>query len=161
MNAAESAYDALVRADATVALAESLTGGAVAAALTAVPGASAVVLGGVVAYATPVKAQVLGVDADLLARRGAVDPDVACQMAEGVRRLLGATYGVATTGAAGPDPATGGTEAADVPAGTAYVAVAGPQGTEVVALRLGGDRAQVRAAVVDAALELLASASGP
>ena len=158
MTAAESAYDALVRAGATVALAESLTGGAVAAALTSVPGASAVVVGGVVAYATPVKAQLLGVDADLLARRGAVDPDVARQMAEGVRRLLGAAYGVATTGAAGPDPAAGGTESADVPAGTAYVAVAGPRGTEVLALRLGGDRAQVRATVVDSALELLASA---
>lgn len=159
MTAAESAYDALVRAGATVALAESLTGGAVAAALTSVPGASAVVLGGVVAYATPVKADVLGVDADLLARRGAVDPDVARQMAVGVRRLLGATYGVATTGAAGPDPAAGGTEAPDVPAGTAYIAVAGPHGTEVLPLRLGGERAQVRAAVVDAALELLASMS--
>lgn len=157
MSAAEAAYAALVGEGATVALAESLTGGAVCAAITSVPGASAVVVGGVVAYATPVKAQVLDVDRDLLARRGAVDSDVARQMAEGVRRLLGATYGVATTGAAGPDPAPGGTEAADVPAGTAYVAVAGPSGAHVRRLLVGGDRESVRAAVVAEALALLES----
>ena len=78
---AEAAYDALAREGATVALAESLTGGAVTAALTAVPGASRVVVGGVVAYETRLKAELLGVDEDLLRRRGAVDPDVARQMA--------------------------------------------------------------------------------
>ena len=155
---AEAAYDALAREGATVALAESLTGGAVTAALTAVPGASRVVVGGVVAYETRLKAELLGVDEDLLRRRGAVDPDVARQMAAGVRRVLGATYGVATTGAAGPDPAPGGTEVADVPAGTAYIAVSGPSGTQVHHVRLGGDRAEVRTAVVDEALAALASA---
>ena len=94
-------------AGATVAVAESLTGGLLAAALVAVPGASRCFRGSVTAYATDLKASVLGVDAGLLAARGAVDAEVAGQMAEGVRRLMGADYGVATTGVAGPDPQDG------------------------------------------------------
>ena len=91
----------------TVAVAESLTGGLVVAALVGVPGASKVVRGGVVAYMTDLKASLLGVDADLLARVGAVHGDVALAMARGVAVLLGADYGVATTGVAGPDPQDG------------------------------------------------------
>jgi len=133
----------------TVAVAESLTGGLVAAALTAIPGASVVVRGGVLAYATDLKAQVLGVDRTLLARRGAVDADVAEQMARGVRSLMGATYGLATTGVAGPDEAEG------KPVGTVYVAVAGPGSARVRALSLPGDRGEVRAHSVQAVLALL------
>src|SRR5262249_58495977 len=88
-----------------------------AAALTDVPGVSAVLRGSVTAYATDVKASLLGVDAGLLEREGPVHPEVARQMAEGVRRLLGAAYGVATTGGAGPGPPDGG------PARTVFVAV--------------------------------------
>jgi nicotinamide-nucleotide amidase len=140
----------LTAAGQTVAVAESLTGGLVAAALTDVPGASAVVRGGVLAYATDLKAQVLGVDETMLARRGAVDPEVAEQMASGVRLLMGATYGLATTGVAGPDQADG------KPVGTVYVAVVGPGSSRVRSLSLSGDRGTVRARSVLAVLTLLA-----
>ena len=124
---------ALADRGVTVATAESLTGGLVCAALTAAPGSSAVVRGGVVAYDVAVKSQVLGVDADLLARLGAVHPDVALQMARGVRRVVGADYGVATTGAAGPDPDPGGREGGQTPPGRGFVAVCGPRGEAVEA----------------------------
>ena len=136
----------------TVAVAESLTGGLVAAELTDVAGASAVVRGGVLAYATDLKAQVLGVDRGLLERVGAVDPDVAEQMARGVRSLMGATYGLATTGVAGPDRADG------KAVGTVYVGVAGPGSATVKALRLSGGRGEIRAQSVRAVLALLADA---
>jgi nicotinamide-nucleotide amidase len=138
----------------TLAVAESLTGGALAAAVVDVPGASAVFRGGVVAYATELKHRLLGVDADLLARRGAVDPDVAVQMADGVRAQLGATWGLATTGVAGPDPQDG------VPPGIVYVAVSGPEGSLAEGLRLAGGRSEVRAGSVAAALDLLVRALG-
>lgn len=133
----------------SVAAAESLTGGLLAAALTSVPGASAVVRGGVVAYATDLKATLLGVDAELLAFRGPVDPDVARAMAAGVARLCRATYGIATTGVAGPDPQGA------VPVGTVYVACHGPTRAKWVRLELDGDRDQIRTATVTAALDLL------
>ena len=134
----------------SVATAESLTAGLVCAALADVPGASGALRGGVVAYATELKQQLLDVPADLLARAGPVHPDVAVAMATGVRRRLGADVGVATTGVAGPGPADG------HPAGTAYAAVVGPNATRVLPLHLPGDRAAVRAATTRAALELLA-----
>ncbi|MFD6416703.1 CinA family protein [Streptomyces sp. NPDC060194] len=147
----------LVGRGESVACAESLTGGLLAAALTDVPGASRAFRGGVTAYATDVKRDVLGVDGALLAERGAVDPDVALAMAAGVRRLLGADWGVATTGVAGPDPQDG------RPVGTVFVAVAGP-GAEgglgehariVTPLRLNGGRTEIRKDSVRAALGLL------
>ena len=150
----------LVASDTSVATAESLTGGLVSAALTDVPGASACVRGSVVAYAIAIKEQVLGVDADLLARRGAIDPDVALQMARGVRAVLGADVGVATTGAAGPEPAPGGTETPPTPPGRGFVAVDTPTGSLVRGFAATGDRSGVRAAAVDAALDLLAEALG-
>lgn len=145
---------ALIRHDDTVAVAESLTGGLVCAALTAVPGASAVVRGSVTSYATDVKADVLGVDTQLLRAGGAVQAEVARQMAHGVRRLLGATHGIATTGVAGPDPQD------DVPVGRVFVAAAwddapGIPVDEVRMLDLTGDRAAIRAQSVDAVLDLL------
>jgi PncC family amidohydrolase len=133
-----------------LATAESLTGGLLAGAVTEVPGASRVFVGGVVAYATALKHQLLGVDADLLHRVGAVDPDVAAQMAEGVRRRLGADVGLATTGVAGPDPQDG------HPPGTVYVGVATPVHVRSVDVSLPaaavGSRAHVRAHTVRAAL---------
>lgn len=153
---AEGIIARLTAEGATVAVAESLTGGLVCGALTAVPGASACVVGGVVAYAERLKSHLLDVDADLLERRGAVDPQVAVQMAEGVRAALGATYGVATTGAAGPDAAPGGIQAAPVPPGTVYVAVAGPGGTQARRLDLAGSRAEIRDEAVAQALACLA-----
>jgi nicotinamide-nucleotide amidase len=133
----------------TLAVAESLTGGALAAAVVDVPGASAAFRGGVVAYATELKHTLLGVDAGLLAAEGAVHPEVARQMADGVRGRLGATWGVATTGVAGPDPQDGRAP------GTVYVAVTGPGTGRVERLLLPGDRAEVRAATVRRALLLL------
>ncbi len=140
----------LTVAGQTVAVAESLTGGLVAAALTDPAGASLVVRGGVVAYATDLKAGVLGVDEVLLALAGSVDVEVAEQMASGVRSLMGATYGLSTTGVAGPDPIDG------KPVGTVYVAVVGPGSSRVSALALSGDRAGIRAQSVLAVLRLLA-----
>ncbi|MGW1184214.1 CinA family protein [Streptomyces drozdowiczii] len=140
----------LVERGETLAVAESLTGGLVAAELTSVPGASQAFRGSVTAYATPLKSEVLGVDADLLAERGAVDAEVARQMATGARRALGADWGVATTGVAGPEPQDG------RPVGTVFVAVSGPHGTgKVAALRLNGDRADIRKESVRSALDLL------
>lgn len=136
----------------TLAVAESLTGGLVTARVVDVPGASAVLRGGVVAYATDLKHRLLGVDAALLAERGAVDPDVARAMAAGVADRLGADVGVATTGVAGPDPQDG------RPAGTVFVALAGALGERVLALDLPGDRASVRAAAAAAAIGLVVSA---
>ncbi|MGN8246368.1 CinA family protein [Cellulomonas soli] len=132
----------------TVAAAESLTGGLVAATLVDVPGASRSVRGAVVAYATDLKTSLLGVDAHLLAQRGAVDPQVAVGMAEGVCARTGADVGLATTGVAGPDPQDG------AAAGTVHVAVRTPLGTRVRSLHLVGDRAAVRRGAVEAVLGL-------
>jgi nicotinamide-nucleotide amidase len=143
---------ALIARGQTLAVAESLTGGALAAALVDVPGVSGAFRGGIVAYATELKHALLGVDAGLLTREGAVHPEVARQMAEGVRRALGTTWGVATTGVAGPDPQDG------RPPGRVFVAVTGPSTSLVEPLQLDGDRAAVRAATVGVALDLLARA---
>jgi nicotinamide-nucleotide amidase len=148
---------ALERRGWTVAVAESLTGGQVVARLVDVPGASRTVRGGVVAYATDVKRSVLGVDAALLAAEGAVHPEVARQMARGVRAVVGADVGLATTGVAGPDPQDGREP------GTVHVAVVTPAGERVISLALTGDRPQVREQAVDAVLDLAATlvAAGP
>ena len=132
----------------TLAIAESLTGGQVASSLVEVPGASRVLVGAVVAYATRIKAQLLGVDAAHLELTGPVDRDVALQMAHGVRRLLGADLGLATTGVAGPGPADG------HPAGTVHVAVVAPWGQRHRELHLSGDRSQIRRATVMEVCEL-------
>ncbi|WP_066582082.1 CinA family protein [Cellulomonas timonensis] len=139
---------ALERHGWTVAVAESLTGGLVAASLVDVPGASRALRGGIVAYATDLKASLLDVDAGLLEARGAVDPDVAASMAEGVRLRLAADVGLATTGVAGPDPQDG-----KAP-GTVYVAVAGPGLAHVARVDVAGDRAEVRAQACAAVIAL-------
>lgn len=131
----------------TLACAESLTGGAVAAALSAPPGASTVFVGGVVSYATEVKRSLLGVTAALV-----VSAECAEQMAAGVRDLLGSDWAVSTTGVAGPDLQDG------QPVGTVFVGVSGPAGTTSVQLALSGDRARIRADAVAGALAALASA---
>jgi nicotinamide-nucleotide amidase len=105
-----------------------------------------------VAYATDLKAALLGVHAGLLAERGPVDAEVAAAMAAGARARLGATYGLATTGVAGPDPQAG------HPPGEVHLAVAGPGGTRHERLQLAGDRAAVRTATVRRALLLAAEA---
>lgn len=145
---AERVLAALGRRGWSIAAAESLTGGLVTAALVDVPGASAHVRGGIVAYATELKATLLGVDASLLAARGPVDPDVAVQMAQGARRALGADVGLATTGVAGPDP-QGATAV-----GTVHVAVVTPEAVAMSQLALDGTRDEIRAQAVRGVLEL-------
>jgi len=137
----------------TVAVAESLTGGLVVADLVSVPGASAVVRGGVVAYATELKHALLGVDAALLAAGGPVQAAVAEQMASGVRARLGADLGLATTGVAGPDPQDG------HPPGEVWIAVASAVDVRSVRLELGGDRDAVRRETVVAVLGLALESS--
>ena len=140
----------------TLAVAESLTGGLVMAALTEVPGASVVLRGGSVVYATDTKATALDVDAGLLADRGPVDPDVADAMARSVRTRWGADLGLATTGVAGPDPQAG------HPVGEVYVALADEAGSTVLRLDLGdsGGRATVRERTVERALSALLAREG-
>ena len=143
----------LERAGLSIATGESLTAGLVASCIADVPGASAVLQGGVVAYQVSVKRDVLGVDAGLLECHGPVHPEVAEQMAVGAARACGARIGVSTTGVAGPEPHGGHA------AGTVYIgwAVLNEAGSEIQAqghelLQLEGDRAAVRNATVDAVL---------
>lgn len=138
----------------TVACAESLTGGLLAAVLTSVPGASAVIRGGIVCYATDLKASLVGVDPVLLNERGPVDPAVAQQLAAGVRERCGATFGLGLTGVAGPDWQGG------RPPGTVYVALAGRDDTVVQQVDPPAGEAsrdEVRAAAVRTAVALLES----
>ncbi|PWJ24653.1 nicotinamide-nucleotide amidase [Branchiibius hedensis] len=153
MSTAARAIKELTAAGRSVAVAESLTGGLVSAALTSVPGASAVVRGGVVSYATDTKHTVLGVDDFLLRAGGPVQAEVARQMAHGVRRVLGADLGIATTGAAGPDPQ------GSAPVGRVFIAVAWESGDDVRILSLTGSRDEIRSATVEAALNLLMDAA--
>jgi len=134
----------------TVAVAESLTGGLLGAALTSTPGSSATFRGGLIVYATDVKESLAGVPGPLLAAEGPVSARVAAALAAAARDRLGATYGVAVTGVAGPDPQN------DQPVGTVHLAVAGPAEGEVRSLRCDGDREQIRSQTVVAALSLLA-----
>ena len=135
---------------ATLATAESLTGGRLAAVITDVPGSSEVFTAGIVAYASDVKVDVLGVPEAVVEQYGVVSPECAGEMARAVRRLTGSTYGLSTTGVAGPDPQEG------KPVGTVYVGLAGPEGATVaVALELVGDRAAIQDRTCAEALDCL------
>ncbi|WP_043447545.1 CinA family protein [Arthrobacter sp. L77] len=139
----------------TVATAESLTAGMVAASLADVPGASAVLQGGVIAYQNSVKQNLLDVDAGLLSSAGAVDPRVAAAMADGARAAFSADIGVATTGVAGPSAHEG------KPVGTVFTAISTPSGTETFEHHFVGDRDAIRSASRDAVLvELLEALIG-
>lgn len=144
---AERLIHTLAARGLTIAVAESLTGGLLIAELVSVPGASAVVRGGIVAYATDLKHDLLGVDAALLAAGGAVQAAVAEQMASGVRFRLNADVGLATTGVAGPDPQDG------HPPGVVWIAVATGGDVRSVRLELGGDRAAIRRETVEMVIE--------
>jgi nicotinamide-nucleotide amidase len=139
----------------TLAVAESLTGGLLAASLVGVPGASAVFRGGLIVYATDLKASLAGVSPELLAARGPVDGDVARALAEGARERCGADWGVATTGVAGPDAVDGHRP------GEVWIGIAGPGGATAVRHDLAGDRAAVRHATVVEGLTLLRRAVTP
>ena len=140
----------LEQRSATLATAESVTGGRLATAVTAVPGASRVYVGGLVTYATELKQQLLGVPGSLVEEHGVVSAECARAMAEGARSATAATYAVSTTGVAGPDGQEG------RPVGTVYVAVAGPTGTQVTALQLTGDRAGIQERACQEALAAVA-----
>lgn len=151
----------LLNANLTISVAESLTGGALAAELVRVPGISEAFLGGIVAYQEEIKHALLGVDKQLLHEHGAVHPDVALQMAQGVRKKFvmfdrDADIGVSTTGVAGPDPSPGGQ-----PAGTVYIGVSSLWGDHVSKLDFSnlvrgddpvGSRQRIRFATIEAAL---------
>jgi nicotinamide-nucleotide amidase len=144
----------LIARGLTIAVAESLTGGLLVAELIDVPGASATVFGGVVAYNTALKHSVIGVDADLLAQHGPVHPEVARQMADRVRTALAvdgvpADIGLSTTGVAGPG-AQGGHSA-----GTVYLGFAIGDDVSSLRLELGGDRAAIRDETVSESLSRL------
>jgi nicotinamide-nucleotide amidase len=145
----EQVVRAAVERGVTIATAESLTAGMVSAALATVPGASATLQGAVVSYQNQVKTGLLGVDASLLERNGAVDAEVARQMAEGARLRMHADIAVATTGAAGPEPHGG------KPVGTVYIGVATGTGSEAIPCSFGGDRASIREQACEAALTVL------
>jgi PncC family amidohydrolase len=134
---------------ATLATAESLTGGRLAAVVTGVPGASAHYLGGFVTYATALKESLLGVPHSLVETYGVVSAECAGAMAAGCREVTGATYSLATTGVAGPD------RQEDKPVGTVYVGVAGPDGVTTLSMELVGDRHQVQERACREALSAL------
>jgi len=133
----------------TVATAESLTAGLLAATIAGVTGASAVLRGGLITYAVDTKITLADVPADLLAEVGPVAAATACALADGARRRCGADWGVGLTGVAGPDPHGG------YPAGTVFLGIAGPHGTNAERLALAGTRFQIRRGAVDTAIERL------
>lgn len=133
-----------------LAVAESCTGGTIASKFTAMAGASAYFMAGIVAYSNEAKRDILGVDMELINTHGAVSEEVACRMAEGARLKAGADYAIATTGIAGP---TGGSE--HKPVGTVWMAVASPQRTRAVMRNSGTDRGQIISRASAYALELL------
>ncbi len=136
--------------DETVAVAESCTAGGLGALITSAPGASAVFLGGVIAYGNGVKEAALGVSGEVISRHGAVSPEAADAMAEGSVRVTGSDWGLSVTGIAGP-----GGGSAQKPVGLVYVGVVGPGTAEVVELRLRGGREQIRARAAARALHAL------
>jgi PncC family amidohydrolase len=135
-------------ANLTVAVAESCTGGLLAATLTDLPGASDVFVGGAITYTYEAKERILGISRALLEEKGAVSAEVAVEMARRVREQLGADLGLAVTGVAGPNSQEG------KPVGLVYVAATGPERTEVRELHLQGGRASNRLAAVEQAVDL-------
>ena len=146
----EQVHRLLAESGKTLAVAESCTGGSIAAKFTAMAGASAYFLCGVTAYANEAKRDILGVDASLIEQYGAVSEQVARAMAEGVRRISGADFAVATTGIAGP---SGGT--AEKPVGTVWFAVSSERGTVAMMRNSGTDRGQIIDRATAYAIELL------
>lgn len=142
---ARSVVELLKAKKQSVAVAESLTGGGVGAALTAVDGASDVFLGGVIAYSPAVKESLLKVGKETIATFGVVSEEVAVAMADGIRELLGSTWGISTTGVAGPGDADG------VAAGTVWIAISGPI-NQTTQLEVEGEREVVRNASVSSAI---------
>jgi len=146
VTSATALLDHLVRAGATLGCAESLTGGLLTSTLVEVPGASAAVRGGIVAYATDVKIGVLGVAEDVVREHGVVSAACAAAMAESIRRVLRADVGLATTGVAGPDPQEG------RPVGEVFLGLALGEAVMTRRLQLAGDRGAIRESAVAEAI---------
>lgn len=146
---ARELVEELARRGQTLATAESLTAGLLAATVAGVPGASAVLRGGLIVYATDLKGSLAGVDRGVLASDGPVAPTTAAQLAEGARDRCVADWGIGLTGVAGPDPQDG-----HAP-GTVFLGVSGPDGTEVTALQLAGGRWEIRFGSVGVAVSSL------
>jgi nicotinamide-nucleotide amidase len=155
MTLAERVHALLQERGETLATAESLTGGRLAALLTGVPGASKSYVGGVVAYATSVKEAVLGVPAELVARYGVISAECALAMARGAAGVTGATWGIGTTGVAGPELQEG------KPAGTVHVALVGPGTSRALALELVGGREAIQDRTCEAVLSALEDILSP
>lgn len=143
--------ETLVARGSTLATAESLTGGQLAALLTAVPGASRCFRGGVVSYATDVKVSLLGVPSSVVAGPGVISAECALAMARGVRDALAASYGMSTTGVAGPSSQEG------HPPGTVFIGLSGLSGDRVLSLELAGSRDEIQRATCREALLGLAA----
>lgn len=141
--------DELRRRGQSLAVAESLTGGGLGAAITAIQGSSDVFSGGVIAYQVPMKTDLLHLPNSLIEEFGVVSEEVAVAMAESVRALSGTTWAIATTGVAGPGAADG------VAAGTVWIAIRGPI-SQSTALQIQGDREEVRNASVSSAIAAFA-----
>lgn len=154
MNAAEKMVAEFSSRGLVCAVAESCTGGAVGSAIVSVSGASAVFAGGVISYSNDVKREVLHVSASTLERHGAVSSETACEMASGVRALTNADFAVSVTGIAGP-----GGGSAEKPVGLVWFGLAGRDGVRAERMIFSGDRAEVRGAAVEHALEMLLEAA--
>lgn len=154
MTVAENLVALLKARELTCATAESCTGGGIGGAITAVPGSSEVYRGGVISYDNSVKRDVLGVSDATLASVGAVSPETAAQMAEGVRKLLKTDLAVSVTGIAGP-----GGGSAEKPVGLVWFGIATEQGVRTERSLFAGDRAAVREQAVRHALGMLTTAA--
>lgn len=135
--------------DECICVAESLTGGGLAQALTSLPGSSQFFRGSVTAYQNEIKSSLLQVPAELISEFGAVSEEVAAAMAHGVKELIGSTWAISTTGVAGPGPSDG------VAAGTVWVAIDGPI-SQTLQLELSGDREIIRNATIAGAIAAFA-----
>lgn len=149
---ARQVIEAAIARGVHLATAESLTGGMLGDFLCTVPGASATYYGGVISYANEVKQTVLGVEEELLAEQGSVDPLVAEQMAQGAARVCGAEFAISTTGVAGPAPHDG------KPVGRVYLGILTPEGSRSVEQQYSGNRREIRLQAAGDALHLLLGA---
>lgn len=146
---AQQIVELLRRRNENLAIAESLTGGAMSSEIVSVPGASHVLKGSIIAYSSEIKVRELSVAQETIDAHGVVSEAVALEMADGVRARMGTSWAISATGVAGPGPFH------DIPAGTVWLAVVGPGHRETVKLALDGDRENVRRGAVESALRLL------
>jgi len=142
---AKTVVSSLVRRGETVSVAESVTAGGLGNAITTAPGASQVFLGGVIAYSNNVKVNILGVDPELIEKFNVVSEEVACAMADAVRSKFGTTWGIATTGIAGPGDFKG------IAEGTVWVAISGPV-NQSIQLQLDSGREAIRTGAISSAI---------